>query len=36
MAYSFGNPGQVWLQLIAVAATWDTAFVGTFIILKGC
>ena len=30
----FGNPGQVWLQFIAVAATWVLAFVGTFIILK--
>jgi ammonium transporter, Amt family len=30
----FGNPGQVWLQFIAVAATWVLAFVGTFILLK--
>jgi len=30
----YGNAGQVWLQLIAVAATWVLAIVGTFILLK--
>ena len=30
----FGNPGQLWLQLVAVLATWVLAFVGTFVILK--
>jgi Amt family ammonium transporter len=30
----FGNPGQLWLQFVAVLAAWVLAFVGTFIILK--
>jgi Amt family ammonium transporter len=30
----FGNPGQVVIQIIAVAATWGFVFVGTFVILK--
>ena len=30
----FGNPGQVITQIIAVAATWILAIVGTFILLK--
>ena len=30
----FGNPGQVWIQLIGVAATWVFALVGTLVILK--
>ena len=30
----FGNPGQVMKQIIAVAATWVLAIVGTYIILK--
>ncbi|MGH7255814.1 MAG: ammonia channel protein, partial [Nitrospirales bacterium] len=30
----FGNPGQVVIQVVAVAATWVLAFAGTFIILK--
>jgi ammonium transporter, Amt family len=30
----FGNPGQVGIQLIAVAASWVFAFVGTYVILK--
>jgi len=30
----FGNPGQVWTQFVAVAATMIFAFVMTFIILK--
>jgi len=30
----FGNPGQLWLQFIAVLAAWVLAFVGTFVILK--
>jgi Amt family ammonium transporter len=29
----FGNPHQLWIQFIAVAATWVFAIVGTFIIL---
>lgn len=29
----FGNPGQLWVQFVAVAATWIFAFVGTLIIL---
>ncbi len=30
----FGNPKQLWIQAIAVLATWVLAFVGTVIILK--
>ena len=30
----FGNPGQLGIQIIAVAVTWVLAFVGTWIILK--
>jgi len=30
----FGNPGQVWIQVISVGATWVFSFVGTFMILK--
>jgi Amt family ammonium transporter len=30
----FGNPGQLWIQFISVAATWIFAFVMTSIILK--
>jgi Amt family ammonium transporter len=30
----FGNPHQLWVQFIAVAATWVFAFVGTMIILS--
>jgi Amt family ammonium transporter len=30
----FGNPGQLWIQFISVAATWIFAFVMTVIILK--
>ena len=29
----FGNPGQLWIQIVAVVATWIFAFVGTLIIL---
>ena len=29
----FGNPGQLWIQFVAVAATWILAMGGTFIIL---
>ena len=32
--FFFGNPGQVWIQLIAVLASWGLAFFGTLIILK--
>jgi ammonium transporter, Amt family len=30
----FGNPGQLWVQLVAVIATWILALVGTYIILS--
>ncbi len=30
----FGNPGQLWIQLLAVAVTWIFAFGMTSIILK--
>ena len=30
----FGNPGQLWTQVIAVLATYALAVVGTFVILK--
>jgi ammonium transporter, Amt family len=30
----FGNPGQLWIQFVAVLATWILAFVGTLVILK--
>lgn len=30
----FGNPGQLWIQFVAVLASWVLAFVGTFVILK--
>ncbi len=30
----FGNPGQLWKQVVAVAATWAFVFVGSLIILK--
>jgi len=30
----FGNPGQLWVQFVAVVATWIFAFVGTMIILS--
>ncbi len=30
----FGNPGQLWKQLIAVVVTWALALVVTFVILK--
>jgi Amt family ammonium transporter len=30
----FGNPGQLWTQIIAVLATYALAVVGTFVILK--
>lgn len=30
----FGNPGQLWVQFVAVAATWILALVGTYIILS--
>ena len=29
-----GNPGQLWTQIVAVAATYALAIVGTFVILK--
>jgi len=29
-----GNPGQVWVQFVAIVASWVLAFAGTFIILK--
>ncbi len=30
----FGNPGQVFVQVVGVGATWVFSFAGTFIILK--
>jgi Amt family ammonium transporter len=30
----FGNPGQLWTQLVSVAATWFLAVVGTIILLS--
>lgn len=30
----FGNPGQLWVQLVAVVATWILALIGTYIILS--
>ncbi len=30
----FGNPGQLWTQIVAVLATYALAIVGTFVILK--
>ncbi len=30
----FGNPGQVWTQIVAVLATYGVAVVGTWVILK--
>ena len=30
----FGNPGQLWIQFVAVAVTWIFAFIGTLIILS--
>jgi Amt family ammonium transporter len=30
----FGNPGQLWTQVIAVVVSWVLAIVGTFVILK--
>jgi Amt family ammonium transporter len=30
----FGNPGQLWIQLVSVAATWILAVVGTIILLS--
>jgi len=30
----FGNPKQLWIQAIAVLATWVLAFVGTVVLLK--
>jgi len=30
----FGNPGQLWIQMVSVAATWILAVVGTYILLS--
>jgi Amt family ammonium transporter len=30
----FGNPGQLWTQIVAVLATYVLAIVGTWVILK--
>ena len=30
----FGNPGQLWIQLVSVVATWVLAVVGTMILLS--
>jgi len=29
----YGNPGQLWIQIVSVAATWAFCFVGTLVIL---
>ena len=30
----FGNPGQLWVQIVSVAATWVLAVFGTYILLS--
>jgi ammonium transporter, Amt family len=30
----FGNPGQLWVQIVSVVATWALAVVGTYILLS--
>ena len=30
----FGNPGQLWIQVVGVLATWVFAFIGSLILLK--
>lgn len=30
----FGNPGQLWIQIVSVLATWALAVVGTYILLS--
>jgi Amt family ammonium transporter len=30
----YGNPGQLWVQFVSVAATWAVGLLGTFILLK--
>ncbi|MGH7320024.1 MAG: ammonium transporter [Candidatus Rokuibacteriota bacterium] len=30
----YGNPAQLWIQVVAVVATWIFAFVGAFVLLK--
>ena len=30
----FGNPGQLWIQIVSVLATWILAVVGTYILLS--
>lgn len=30
----FGNPGQLWVQIVSVAATWVLAVIGTYILLS--
>ncbi|HSB68732.1 MAG TPA: ammonium transporter [Candidatus Methylomirabilis sp.] len=30
----FGNPGQLWVQVVGVLATWIFAFIGSLILLK--
>jgi len=32
--FFFGNPGQVWIQLVAVLSSWALAFFGTIVLLK--
>ena len=34
MVFFFGNPGQLWIQIVSVVATMVFAFIMTFIILK--
>ena len=30
----FGNPGQLWIQIVSVVATWALAVIGTYILLS--
>ena len=30
----FGNPGQLWIQIVSVIATWALAVIGTYILLS--
>ena len=30
----FGNPGQLWIQVVGVLATWVFAFIGSLMLLK--
>jgi Amt family ammonium transporter len=30
----FGNPGQLWVQLVSIVATWMLALIGTYVLLS--